>query len=350
MRIGSAWINNANANYRVVEPLKAMALRGHHIVWAAQEGEVDPRHLGSCDVVHVYRRADDTSRRVLAQLARAGVGIVYDNDDDLRAIPKESPDYKKYGGPMAHRLWAQSIALARLATVVTTTNEPLAEAYRKAGAKRVEVIPNQLAADVGRSRRRHDGIVIGWIGGIDHRADEVRIGISAALRRLTEERDDLRVDSVGVKLRLDRSYTHRSHLPFDRLPGHIGGYDIGIAPLADLPGNRVRSDIKLKEYAASGVPWLASPVGPYRNLGEAQGGRLVADGDWYEALKRLVDDHADRERLSQAGVEWARRNTITSVAHHWEQVFRDAAGPDRGTAVALKPGLVVRLRDPRISA
>src|SRR3954454_11026589 len=184
MRIGSAWINNANANYRVVEPLKAMALRGHDVVWAAQEGEVDLRHMSSCDVVLVYRRADDKTRRAVAQLARAGVGIVYDNDDDLRAIPRESPDYKKYGGPMAHRLWAQSVDLARRANVVTTTNGALADAYRKAGAGRVEVMPNRLAVAVDRSRRPHDGIVIGWIGGIDHRADEMRIGISAALARL----------------------------------------------------------------------------------------------------------------------------------------------------------------------
>ncbi|MCX6521415.1 MAG: hypothetical protein NTZ21_12190, partial [Actinobacteria bacterium] len=28
-------------------------------------------------------------------------------------------------------------------------------------------------------------------------------------------------------------------------------------------------------HAAAGTPWLASPIGPYAGMGEAQGGRLV---------------------------------------------------------------------------
>ena len=348
MRIGAVWVPSSNANYRALDPLNALARRGHEIVWPPEGGAADPRRLAGCDVVHVYRRADTPTREALSRLVARGTALVYDNDDDLRAIPKESPDYKRYGGPMAKRLWAMSVQLARLARVVTTTTDALAETYRRAGAQRVAVIPNHLAPGIDRTRRGHDGIVIGWIGGIDHRADTARIPISEALARVVAEHDDVRVESVGVKLDLAEHYTHTPYAPFTELPRHIGGYDIGIAPLADIPANLVRSDIKLKEYSASGVPWLASPVGPYRGLGEAQGGRLVADDGWYEALTRLVTQHREREQLADAARAWAAAHMIDAVVGRWEQVLADAAGLQIGDGrFALKPGVTVRLRVPQ---
>jgi hypothetical protein len=115
-------------------------------------------------------------------------------------------------------------------------------------------------------------------------------------------------------------------VPFLELPRHIGGYDIGIAPLADIPVNWCRSDIKVKEYAASGVPWLASPLGPYMGLGEGYGGRLVEDHEWFSALDRLVSSRLSRWWLGRRGRRWARRMMIDSVAGRWEHVFLAAAG------------------------
>jgi len=112
---------------------------------------------------------------------------------------------------------------------------------------------------------------------------------------------------------------------FTDLPDRIGGFDIGIAPLADIAWNHARSDIKLKEYAASGVPWLASPVGPYLGLGEGEGGRLVPDDGWFEALDRLVSRPRERRKLSKKASAWAKRQTVDAAAERWERVFSEAA-------------------------
>jgi glycosyltransferase involved in cell wall biosynthesis len=349
------WVPNSNAHYRAIDPMKAMMRRGHEVVWpASSSGDADFARLASCHVVHVYRRADDQTRRVLAQLARAGVAVTFDNDDDLTAIPKESPDYKKYGGLVAQRLWAMSVKAARMADCFTTTNEALAAKYRRAGVKHVEVIGNYLAPDVSRARQPHDGIVVGWIAGIDHAVDVARIGITDALARLIAEHDSVRVESIGVKLRLAERYRHDAMVEFVKLPGRIGGFDVRIAPLADLRCNHARSEIKLKEYAASGVPWLASPVGPYRGLGETQGGRLVADDAWFKALDHLVTDARQRKQLGRNAHAWATTQTIDAVADTWEQVFANAAGHDSvdgasrvsgaHTGVAVRSGKTVRIR------
>ena len=114
--------------------------------------------------------------------------------------------------------------------------------------------------------------------------------------------------SVGVDLgvRSDR-YIHRPFVPFPELPDAIAQFDLAIAPIADVSFNRVRSNIKVKEYAAGGVPWLASPIGPYKDLGEQQGGRLVVDYGWAEALTDLVTDHAARASLAERSAAWGGR-------------------------------------------
>jgi glycosyltransferase involved in cell wall biosynthesis len=281
--------------------------------------------MAGCDVVHVYRRADAQTRRALRELAESGVGVCYDNDDDLTAVPKESPDYSRFGGVRGQQLFAESVRLAKAAGIVTTTNEVVADMYRRAGAADVVVIGNSLCHGAHRPRVAHDGIVVGWIAGIDHRADTSRIPITAALRRLLAKYPDVQVATVGLKLSLAGRYTHTAIVPFDDLPRHIGGYDIGISPLADLRGNRARSDIKVKEYAASGVAWTASPVGPYVAHGESEGGQLVADDRWYEALDALIGDPQRRFELGARGLAWARTQSIDGAADRWEQAFEFAS-------------------------
>jgi glycosyltransferase involved in cell wall biosynthesis len=128
-----------------------------------------------------------------------------------------------------------------------------------------------------------------------------------------------------LKLDLHDRYSHHPLVAFNDLPLHIGRYDVGIAPLADIPANWCRSDIKVKEYAASGVPWLASPRGPYRGLSETQGGRLVSDDRWFEAVDALVSNRWARWRLGRHARSWAQRQTIEAAADQWESVFLHAA-------------------------
>lgn len=320
MRFGVAWVPSANAHYRALWPMTAMAMRGHEIV-AGPDGGVDVELMSSCDLVHIYRRADGETWPLVPELVRRGVPITYDNDDDLSTLPEESPNYEEIAG----HAFGATVGIARQAQAMTTTNALLAERYRQAGIERIEVIGNYLAPGIARPRIAHNGIVVGWIASGEHLADTARIDIAEALRRLLETHPQVRVECIGVDLHLPERYRHDLFVPFNELPRRIGGFDIGIAPLADIPWNWARSDIKLKEYAASGVPWLASPVGPYAGLGEAQGGRLVEDDGWLDALECLVVDHHSRSRLARNAEAWAKHQTIDAVADRWERFFAGVA-------------------------
>jgi glycosyltransferase involved in cell wall biosynthesis len=336
MHFGVVWEPTSAAYYRAIGPMQEMEKRGHSVSFpAGPEGEVDLQRLAGCDLVHVYRYSDADNLRLFAELDRGGIALTWDNDDDFINVPKEGPSYKFAGGLAGRRIFTQQLKTARLAQTTITPSGTLAERYRSAGIADVEVVENYLAPHFSRAYSPHLGIVIGWVAGYEHRADTARIGIAQALRQIMSEYDHVRVECIGVDLRLGEEgdergrYRHDLLVPFEELPQRISGFDIGIAPLADIPFNHSRSNIKLKEYAASGIPWLASPVGPYAEMGVKQGGRLVPDGQWYEALRWMVVRERERQLLAENAKAWAEKQTMSDVARRWENIFVGAVNKRR---------------------
>lgn len=82
--------------------------------------------------------------------------------------------------------------------------------------------------------------------------------------------------------------------------------------------------MKLKEYGSAGLAWLASPVGPYVGMGEAEGGRLVPDDGWHTPLERLIVNSRERRKLAKRALRWARTQGIEAHADRWETALRDA--------------------------
>jgi glycosyltransferase involved in cell wall biosynthesis len=330
MRIGVlSDFRSANTIYRAV-PVVQLQLRSHRVAVDRGGERRDHPELHGCDVVHVYRYASATTQRFVRALRAAGTAVVWDVDDDLTAVPDEMRDRDRRGGLHEQRMVREAEAMAQLADVVTTTSEPIAAHYRARGAGCVRVVPNFLpdafaAAAAAPRRRGDDAVVIGWIASAEHQHDLERLGLDATLRALLERRPQARVASVGIRFDLppDR-YAHTLVVQPAELPQTIAGFDVGIAPLNDIPFNRARSDVKVKEYAAVGVPWLASPIGPYAGLGEKQGGRLVADDGWLDALDRLVAKGRERRKLAKRAAAWGREQTASRNLGAWEAVMQEA--------------------------
>src|SRR5436305_3743919 len=69
----------------------------------------------------------------------------------------------------------------------------------------------------------------------------------------------------------------------------LAGADVGIGPLADTPYARGKCAYKLLQYAAAGLPLVASPVGANDAALRVLGGVPAPDGDaWYDALTHLL--------------------------------------------------------------
>jgi glycosyltransferase involved in cell wall biosynthesis len=306
-----------NSVYRAL-PLLELAREGHEVHFDREATGLTAGRLHGFDVVHVFRYHERETRRALRALRADGVAVVWDNDDDLS-------DPNRMRSEQTH---AQLLEVLRLAHLVTTTSPVLAEQYRSWGAAEVQVVENYLPdyyAAERAPRAREAGVVVGWTAAGEHADDLKVLGIRATLERLLEAHPEVRVASAGLRLGLPpERYTYTEVVQYQDLARYVGGFDVGIAPIADIPFNRAKSNVKVKEYAAMGVPWLASPIGPYAGLGEKQGGRLVPDDRWYEELERLVTDARARRKLAKRGVKWADGERLRRNLDRWESTLRRA--------------------------
>jgi hypothetical protein len=347
MRLGFILEPNApNSNYRVILPLRALEARGHEVLWPQPlTRDLALQELARCELVHCFRRPDRA--RDLRALAQRGIAISFDNDDDFSAADMSLTRGAKgtgaqakagarveAGGRAGGRLqtgartridntkrFTELLRVARFADLTTTPSRVLAERYAAAGVQHVAVIDNHLERDCNGfgQARPHAGLVVGWMAGAEHERDLAELEIVDVLARLLQRHSQLRVVTVGLRLPLRcERYEFRPKVPFGELLGTIADFDIGIAPLADTPFNAARSSVKLKEYTSVGAIWLASPVGAYRELGAEQGGQLVAEGQWDEALERLIRGRLRRRRLARQAGRWARAQTIEHFAAQWE--------------------------------
>jgi glycosyltransferase involved in cell wall biosynthesis len=278
------------------------------------------------DVLHLHRYAEEGAVGLAREAKAHGAAVVWDNDDDMGSVPKGTPGYRRQGGMMWERRLAGMRKIFQVADLVTAPSRALVERLREYGAQHAEVIENHVPDQfVQRSRPSREGVTIGWIAGLEHQLDVERVPVQAALQRLLDERPQVRVTSFGLGLGLrGERYRHVDVVPLMELARAASAFDVGIAPLSDIAMNRARSNVKLKEYAAAGACWLASPIGPYDGLGEKQGGRLVADDDWHDALARLLDRPRERAKLTKRAGKWVAGETLSKNARTWEARFEEA--------------------------
>jgi glycosyltransferase involved in cell wall biosynthesis len=320
----------SNAIYRAITPMLALGELGHEVVLVkrAEDGSFSPGQLAGCDVVHVYRGSEDPQvLKAIDELRRRGTAITWDDDDDVRLIPPDAPGYKShYGGLNVQRRIRQQIAMTSKADVVTTTTQVLADLFGKHFDGPIEVIESSLdSSQYARDVRKHDGITIGWVASLEHVTDVRMLDLTTMLRNVMERAEQVHVTTVGVKLDLDPDrYTYVRRVRFPDLSKYLAQLDIGIAPIADHPMSYARSNIKVKEYAGAGVPWVASARGSYVGLGAKEGGITVADDGWEQVLIDLTSSRLKRMRLRRKAASWGKSQHISRHTQRWEAVLQMA--------------------------
>jgi glycosyltransferase involved in cell wall biosynthesis len=245
-----------------------------------------------------------------------GRRILYHLDDALYEV----------GPPLFFRL------RCRFADRVLTGNADIARFARKAGgvvllydgAVEVDRYPHKVHRDSGP-------VVLGWVGnGPSYNLDP----IIPALVRLCRERDV--IIKIVSRERYEPGELESKVIWEQWRPARefalFEDFDVGLMPLEDSAYNRGKEAFKIKEYMATGLPVVCSPVG--HNVGVVEGGVTgffaATLDEWFEALVRLVDDVALRARLGDSGrAAVAERWSLAQRAPELARLARALAEDDR---------------------
>ena len=260
-------------------------------------------------------------------LAWRGFRMVLDYDDAI------FHQYDAHPNPWVRRLLGRKIAtVMRLAHTVVAGNAYLADYARRAGARRVVVIPtviDLLRYPVVERAHHTEVFTIGWIGSPS--TARYLQGVAPALAQVC-------ADGRAMVRLIGAGSADLRGVPVDAIPwreetevDEIRRCDVGIMPLPDEPWARGKCGFKLIQYMACGLPVVASPVGVNQQIVEhgVNGFLAQTPQEWVTALDTLRNDPALRARMGAAG----RRKVETTyclqvTAPQYVSGLRQAAGLD----------------------
>lgn len=305
--------------YRITLPLDQLALNGWKIGYGCR---LPPQEFGNTDVF-IAQRADQAHFVPAWDWLREqeDLKLVYEIDDDpfsldpVNWLAKPSYDNEEVRATIRH--------LASTADLVTVTTEALAERFRKLNPNVVPV-PNCIPASVlGLERPRHEKLTIGYTCGCSHSRD---VAVVAQVWRDVVDETGCRGHFVGMDFRsitrpdgFDASLWEAEPALYYRRVD----FDIGIAPLSDHPFNGGKSPLKALEYAALGIPVIASDHPVYREfvVDGVTGFLCRTQEDWRDRMRLLLADAELRESMGAKARELAAQHTVERNWNRWAQAY-----------------------------
>lgn len=264
--------------------------------------------------------------------------MVFELDDDVWALRHErhNPAAAEWG-PLVDNV-ARNLAVADAVTVSTAELAEVVSAHTSAP---VHVVPNAVPDDIVGPQPAADRAPgypvhsIGWQGSATHNGDWIEAARPVA-RWVARRGVELRIlGPVPAPLLKQLHAAQAGYSAVGWINGDWPRYyaavrsamSLGIAPLAVSTFNRSKSDLRLLEYAALGIPWVASDYGPYARDAEARGGwRVQAPHEWGHVLSLAAVDPAARASVVRDGLRWARTRTVSAAAPRWAEALGITVG------------------------
>jgi glycosyltransferase involved in cell wall biosynthesis len=282
------------------------------------------------DLLFIWRAP--LSPEIHAQIEAArqrGIIVVFDVDDLM--VDPALADPKIIDGIRTRKLDRRDVARHFAVTQQTLTISDFACAPTHYLAGELQrwaiptfVIPNGFDEDAWRiarlARRRRqlagtDGLIrIGYPAGSRTHQRDFAVAVPALARilacyphtRLVLFRQGpwptLDLEEFPELAGLDAQIEWREMVPVPALPDELARFDINIAPLeTGNPFCEAKSELKYFEAALVEVPSVCSPTDPFRRaIRNGETGFLAAnEGEWFDALARLVEDEALRRRIGR---------------------------------------------------
>ena len=347
---------DGSGHYRCLYPARELMRHGHQAVVAPHRKHVSPvtrkmtvvygavtkdlravpidqamRHV-QFDVLAMQQRTDEG---IADWIGRLDKPVVVDSDDAWFGLPAYNPGSRKTSGDrgrMVHQL--------RNAAAMTVSTPALAEDYASFNPD-ITVIRNTLDWEMWRdvpqqSEKERRRVRVGYMGHADWHSGDLAV-LRGVLGPWLERNpnvefvaagDPLVHDHLGVP-RDQRVSVAGTDFWHGDLPDITACFDIGLVPLAKNHMNECKSHLKGLEYAACGIPCIATPTESYKWWAfQSTGGTILADkpAQWVRALDELVNDEEYRRGAGREARFAASKNTIQNHWPEWESVYARVCG------------------------
>lgn len=273
-------------------------------------------------------------------LQRQGRRVVVETDDGYMHLPAYNPAYNgsdpKHNAEINRDWFHLGI---RKADAVSVSTPALAECYSKLNPN-VTVVPNYLdwlmwenveqQSEVERPKVR-----VGWMGVLYWREGDLKIlqGLLGPWLERNKHVEFVAAGDPAVHDLLGVPADQRISIPQDAfrngmVPDITATMDVGLVPLVMNRFNEEKSWLKGLEYAACGIPCVASPTESYRSWVEpGVNGFLAKRGhDWIRHLDLLVNDDELRRNMGRAARAKASTHTVQEHAWEWRSFYGDVLG------------------------
>lgn len=221
----------------------------------------------------------------------------------------------------------------KYSSLVIAGNSYLAERAKKAGAKNIEIIPTVI--DLERysvkkvSRSEKDKFIVGWVG-TKTTFEKHLLPCKNWIIKLQDQEPNIEFHIVGISEDQNLGQNVK-WIPWkaETENEEINKFDIGIMPLKDSLWEKGKCAYKLIQYAACGIPGIASDVGMNSEVTvENKTGFLVnSNEEWIEKILFLSTHPEIRKNMgTEARHLVEEKYSIQVTAKKWIQLLNGFYG------------------------
>jgi glycosyltransferase involved in cell wall biosynthesis len=257
------------------------------------------------DLIICQRPLDNSMTAVIKQAKRQGIATMVEIDDDFSTVHTRNVAHGAMIGKTAGHQWVETAA--SIADHVSISTPQLAK-YARHGRYSVlrNCVPTSIF-DTPKQKSNQTWPRLGWTGTVQtHPTDllETKGRVAEVLKT-----NGLPFNVIGdgeqvathLRLAPETEVYATGWVELEMYYQYLYSFiDIGIVPLELSPFNQAKSALKGLEYAALGIPFVASPTREYERL-EAYGiGKTAQNpGEWRKHLQRMIDRPAETERIAK---------------------------------------------------
>lgn len=292
------------------------------------------------DIVVIQRRTGEAWEFFAKYLKSKGIVVVYELDDTYEGIPLEN--LKLDAKYMCNSETQHSVHnMLNIADIVTVSTPELADWCSHYCSKdKIHVLLNTLdltmwPEPVQPATEPSEVTLVGFAGSETHKSDLRELG--GSLHTLNSQYNVSRKTKIlfgffGFILPelwgLEPNVAFATGVPFLDYPQKLASlhYNIGLAPLKDCFFNQCKSELRYLEYAALGIPVIATDIAPFRRaIVHDNNGILVKNKPrkWVSAMKRLLADTDFRHYLARNAYKRVRSDyNIEHYISNWYSLYK----------------------------